>query len=886
MSALPSQADDGPPPLTAMNGGLSGSKPSQPGVVSALSVVPTRSAPTDTPEPDQQTDPFLARVLDGKPQEAHLCAGEKGPEGDFINTPHPASPELASKCLKISERGRDSYFAIAFYGPDTYKNARGENCIRRTKKNAIGASCWIADVDVGPDKAAAGKGYGTLEEAHEALNKFCAATLIPMPNTIIGSGSGLHLYWTTGKFIGKDKWVNFAKRLKTIFEKNGFRADPTRTADIASVLRPTGTRNYNNGGAGKPVSIIRCDDHVDLPGFIKAVVKADQTHQDHQLLELDSLPGYFQPDKISGDLGSLMTNPYGPLSDGDSQRLIEALWRLDPDMERSQWLRVIFGLKDAEANGMADAKDVARKWSMSSQQGKYNETAFDRDWASGQPERADSVHYPTILHLAHEGGWKPGVVQAVTETPVNLGMSVATGVTVIKASEIKVEPIQWLLAGWLARGKVHILAGVPGTGKTSISMALGATLTIGGRWPDGSTAIVGDILIWSAEDDPSDTLIPRLQATGADLDRVNIVASALGDDGRPRAFDPSIDMDRLSDHIATMDPKPMLLIIDPIVSAVAGDSHKNAEVRRALQPLVDLAATWKIAVLGITHFTKGTTSSDPIDRVTGSLAFAALARIVLVAAKRPDDQGGGRVLARGKSNIGKDGGGFGYDLMVTQVSPEIETTRVVWGDPISGSARDILATAETIHDRDDRSANNEASDWLKHQLAAGPQKANDMLQASKRDGISAKSLRTARNKLGVISSKETFDGGWNWHLPCVTRVVTAKSPDQRTKQANGYPNPNVVDHQAHQTRNPIQELNTLLDAALAEYAPSPPKMPKMPLKSCWGNGHLRGWKGHLSQLPHSQTFPVIEQSAFAPVISVIKCDAHDKDHISNQVKPL
>jgi putative DNA primase/helicase len=144
---------------------------------------------------------------------------------------------------------------------------------------------------------------------------------------------------------------------------------------------------------------------------------------------------------------------------------------------------------------------------------------------------------------------------------------------------------------------------------------LAATITIGGRWPDGTQAAVGDVVIWSGEDDVKDTLVPRLIAAGADLRRVRFVTSTTGERGS-RAFDPSTNMDALSEAIA--DRPPALLIVEPVVSAVACDSHKNAEVRRALQPLVDLAMTRRCAVLGITHLTKGTEGREPVERVVAA----------------------------------------------------------------------------------------------------------------------------------------------------------------------------------------------------------------------------------------------------------------------------
>ena len=100
---------------------------------------------------------------------------------------------------------------------------------------------------------------------------------------------------------------------------------------------------------------------------------------------------------------------------------------------------------------------------------------------------------------------------------------VKNGVNLICGSTIKTEMIKWSWNGWLAIGKPVIMAGDAGTGKTTIAMHLGAIVSSGGRWPDGSNCPEGDVLIWSGEDDPSDTLIPRLIAAGANTSRVFFV---------------------------------------------------------------------------------------------------------------------------------------------------------------------------------------------------------------------------------------------------------------------------------------------------------------------------------------------------------------------------
>jgi RecA-family ATPase len=175
------------------------------------------------------------------------------------------------------------------------------------------------------------------------------------------------------------------------------------------------------------------------------------------------------------------------------------------------------------------------------------------------------------------------------------------------------------------------------TGRRQVSIALkiAAAISASGNLPCGSKAKRGTVIIWSGEDDAADILILRLEASGADMNRVHIVRAVKDSKGK-RPFDPSKDVPGLSAAIKSIGGAA-LIIIDPIVMAIAKDSHKNAETRRDLQPIVDLAAALKAALLGVTHFTKGTEGRSPIDRVTGSLAFGALARVVMVAAKKQDE---------------------------------------------------------------------------------------------------------------------------------------------------------------------------------------------------------------------------------------------------------
>ncbi len=343
-------------------------------------------------------------------------------------------------------------------------------------------------------------------------------------------------------------------------------------------------------------------------------------------------------------------------------------------------------------------------------------------------------------------------------------------VVLLRGDALTPEPINWLWPGWLAAGKMHILGGQAGTGKTTLALALAATLTAGGRWPDGSRSPRADVVIWSGEDDPTDTLMPRLLAMGADMRRVHFVAGMTAD-GKRRVFDPASDMEALAAALRALGTV-RLLIVDPIVSAISTDSHKNSETRRGLQPLVDLAASIKCTLVGITHFSKGTQGREPIDRITGSLAFAAVARVVMVAAK--DTEQDRRILCRAKSNIGPDDGGFAYELRQDELAayPGVCASSVLWGEAIEGSAREILGAAES--QPEEGGALSKAQDWLREFLAEGPQPQREVMSAADAFCHSRKTLRRAKDAIGIESRKMGGDFGgrgakWFWCLPGETR---------------------------------------------------------------------------------------------------------------------
>lgn len=343
----------------------------------------------------------------------------------------------------------------------------------------------------------------------------------------------------------------------------------------------------------------------------------------------------------------------------------------------------------------------------------------------------------------------------------------ARTVEIIRGIDVKPEAVDWVWNGYLPTGKLTVFGGAPGSGKTTGALSMAATLTKGGRWPDGTKSTKGNAVMWSGEDDPADTLVPRLLLDDADLSRVFFISDVREGNER-RSFDPARDMEPLRrklDEIGDV----RLLIIDPIVSAIAGDSHKNAEVRRGLQPLVDLAASMRCALLGITHFSKGTGGRDPVERLTGSLAFGALARVVLVAAKHQEEGEDGRTVRlflRAKSNIGPDHGGFEYDLVQGELKnhPGIFASSVLWGNPVEGSARELLATADATNEEGE-GTQADAKRFLTDLLADGPLATKVIKADADGAGHSWRTIQRAQKALGIKAVKEGMRAGWVWKLP-------------------------------------------------------------------------------------------------------------------------
>lgn len=328
------------------------------------------------------------------------------------------------------------------------------------------------------------------------------------------------------------------------------------------------------------------------------------------------------------------------------------------------------------------------------------------------------------------------------------------GVNLVRADTIPPTNICWLWSGFLAKGKLTVLAGPPATGKTGLAMAIAAIVSAGGvygrTWPDGASVEPGDVVIWSGEDGVEDTLIPRLLANGADTRRVHVVRGTR-DAGRLRDFNFATDLSALDQALHGVS-SVSLIIIDSLAQAMTGDTNSNRAVRRGLEALLEVAARHDCALLGLTHVNKGSQKREPLERVTGSLAFGAVPRVVLLTARSKAVDGDAcpaNVLVRCKSNVGEDGGGFEYWTDSAQVYGEggetVATSRIRWGDrPLQGSAAEILRSIDTPGLDAKSSVVDRATEFLTRVLSQGAMPYPNLVTLAKTEGISEASIKRAR----------------------------------------------------------------------------------------------------------------------------------------------
>lgn len=334
------------------------------------------------------------------------------------------------------------------------------------------------------------------------------------------------------------------------------------------------------------------------------------------------------------------------------------------------------------------------------------------------------------------------------------------------------QKIEWLWPNRIPYGKISMIAGDPGVGKTFLSLDIVARHSTGRPWPDIPDVMspVGETLLITAEDDPLDTILPRLMGMGADLSRVRTVGDMIigTEEYNVKQFFNLKDGRGVLERLLQENPRLKLVVIDPI-EAYMGDinTFKNSEVRAVLDPIAEIAARYRVAILMIHHLNKGE-GRRAVHRIMGSLGYTAVARIVWLVVRNKED----RALVEFvpiKVNICKDVYGLAYRFQTTRVKgadgEDIETAILSFEDaPVYESADDLLL--ETAID-DMESTRHKAAEWLREFLGGGPQLTAEVFLAGKEVGFKEKTLRRVKKEMGIPAFQMKDGDGkicWWWGL--------------------------------------------------------------------------------------------------------------------------
>lgn len=330
----------------------------------------------------------------------------------------------------------------------------------------------------------------------------------------------------------------------------------------------------------------------------------------------------------------------------------------------------------------------------------------------------------------------------------------------VRVADVEPENVDWLWRPYIPIGKLTLLDGDPGVGKSWLTLQLAAAISRGWPLPGQDGVPTGarkpaNVVLLAAEDGAGDTIRPRLERAGANLEQVLLLTGSREEPGQP-VF--------LASHLDVLDAacqqvRPALIIVDPLQAFLGAevDLHRANETRPILAALARLAERHRCAVLLVRHLSKSP-EGRALYRGLGSIDLAAAARSVLLVAPHPDNPKL-RVLAHTKSNLAE----AGVSLTFT-----IGPTGFEWCGTENISADRLLGPSA---DPEEKSRLEEAIDFLREHLADGPRPAAEVKDAAKEADIAPKTLRRAKEALGVKARFDAVPGGrrgegtWVWYLP-------------------------------------------------------------------------------------------------------------------------
>ena len=308
-----------------------------------------------------------------------------------------------------------------------------------------------------------------------------------------------------------------------------------------------------------------------------------------------------------------------------------------------------------------------------------------------------------------------------------------------RLSDVPPEKVKWLWKNRLVHGKLNIVHGDPGTGKTWLVLDILSHVTTGRSFCDGAKCESGEALL-TAEDGIADTIRPRLDLLGADVRGVHCLDLVqVGDK------DFGFDLDKhlgLLDKWLKKNPKVRVMALDPLAAFLGKiNSHQNSEVRAVLGQLAKLAENRNVAIVAIDHLAKG--ERKALHRGIGSIAFTAAPRAVWQVLADPDDPAR-RLFLPVKNNLAK----------VSGLAFRVTDNGVKW------EKGDVTLTADEVAGEAGDTPRVEAKSWLLDVLKTGPRPATEIERQAEQDGICLRTLKYAKKELRIESVRH--NGKWKW----------------------------------------------------------------------------------------------------------------------------
>ena len=323
----------------------------------------------------------------------------------------------------------------------------------------------------------------------------------------------------------------------------------------------------------------------------------------------------------------------------------------------------------------------------------------------------------------------PKSQQTQPETPLRM----------IRMDTIQETEVTWLWYPYIPYGKITIIQGDPGEGKTTLVLHLAAALTQGRQLGSEEVSEPVTVIYQTAEDGLADTIKPRLLAADADCSKVLVI------DESEKCI--SMTDNRLENAIRQTNAK--LVILDPIQAYLGADvdMHRANEIRPVMKHLGDLAEKYGCAIVLIGHMNKAAGVKASY-RGLGSIDFAAAARSVLIVA-RDRDNPKNRVVVQVKSSLAPEGKPIAFELDSVHGFLFIGEYEVDPNELLAGTGGKKKAKV--------------AEELLISALMQGETSQQKILERAKELGISKRTLDQAKKSLGVESRKK--QDGWYWYLP-------------------------------------------------------------------------------------------------------------------------